>query len=414
MRVQIISHKNKLNNKFNDYELIYSTINSPKSFDEFDVNIISLQETDIWLYDGHKMIDKVNCIPDFQSLQCIIQNSNNAKTIVAFPQNVDFKYGTYNKGITYEKSIELKDALSNVCQIIKHIVPTNIQQHWSLCFENTTTIISEKEYGASFYFDTFCKTLTSSKGSQKPTTIKYSDKVYFTSLNLSSSAFNLKDFLREIGMDSESSDLPEWLQKLNYFDDEEQNALIDASENEIDELNKKIEQANLKIQENLKYKSILSTNGEELVSVVFEILEKILCCDLSDFVDEGKQDFLIKKDSITFIGEIKGITSNVRSENVSQLDVHYQSYLEELSDNGINENVKSLLIINPFRTKPIADREGVNENQINLAKRNGCLIITTETLLKIFEKFLKGEVSTEKIIALFSNEIGLADIKSFE
>ena len=227
-------------------------------------------------------------------------------------------------------------------------------------------------------------------------------------------SFNLKDFLIKLGIDNQNSILPQWLVDSNYFDDVTQQELIDTANKEIFELNKKIEQARVKIQENLKYKSILSTNGNELVAVVFEILEKVLSCDLSEFVDEGKQDFLIKKESVTFIGEIKGITSNVKSENVSQLDVHYQAYLEDLRDKNINENVKSLLIINPFRTKPIKDRDEVHEIQINLAKRNGSLIITTETLLKIFEKFINNDIDIEKIISTFSSETGLADIKSFE
>ena len=60
------------------------------------------------------------------------------------------------------------------------------------------------------------------------------------------------------------------------------------------------------------------TNGEQLVEVVFDILESFFSYSLSEFKDEKKEDFLIKLDSVTFIGEIKGITSNVKSEHVSQ------------------------------------------------------------------------------------------------
>ena len=148
--------------------------------------------------------------------------------------------------------------------------------------------------------------------------------------------------------------------------------------------------------------------------VVFDILEQILDYDLSEFEDEKREDFSIKKDGVTYIGEIKGITSNVKSENVAQVERHYQAYMDELQEKGLSENVKQLLIINPFRTKDIAIRDEVHEIQINLAKRYGSLIITTETLLKMYELFLNNETTTEKILSVLSTETGLADINSFK
>lgn len=418
MRIQIISHKNELKNKFEDYELVYSTINSPKSFDEFDVNIISLQEKDIWSYNDYQIADKVNCISDFSSLQCIINKAAKSKTIIAFPQNTYYKYDYYlnsnTNSKTFKKSIELKNMLPKVCGIIKHLVPANIKKDWLLIFENTTTIINGKDYDASFYFDTSCKTLTYSKGSQKPTSVKYSDNIYFTAINIKSSTFNLKDFLIEIGIESTGSNLPKWLQDLNFFDDLELNEFIDTTKKEIKELKQKIEHAYLKIQENLKYKSILSTNGNELVNVVFEMLEKMLKCDLSSFVDEKKEDFVIKKETVTFVGEIKGINSNVGYNNVSQAERHKAEYLDILENEKRNENVKALLVINPLRKTPISERETINQAQINYAKNNEVLIITTEIFLHIYEKFILGEISYDNIIKVFSEKIGLLCMEDFD
>lgn len=77
---------------------------------------------------------------------------------------------------------------------------------------------------------------------------------------------------------------------------------------------------------------MLYENEDELVSVVFNMLENMLDYDLSLFIDQGDEDFSIKLEDVTFIGEIKGATSNVRAEHISQLDVHYQSYLDKLQD----------------------------------------------------------------------------------
>lgn len=129
--------------------------------------------------------------------------------------------------------------------------------------------------------------------------------------------------------------------------------------------------------------------------------------DLDSFIDEKKEDFIIKLDGVTLIGEIKGVNSNIKSGHVSQLDVHYQSYLDSLVEAEQSEVVKSILIINHQRNKNISDRIPVHEQQINLAKRNGSLIIETTTLLKLFEKYKNKELSTEEFIELLQKDFGL-------
>ena len=42
-----------------------------------------------------------------------------------------------------------------------------------------------------------------------------------------------------------------------------------------------------------------------------------------------KEDFNFEIDDKVFIGEIKGVTSNVKNANVSQLDTHVQNYIDE-------------------------------------------------------------------------------------
>ena len=123
--------------------------------------------------------------------------------------------------------------------------------------------------------------------------------------------------------------------------------------------------------------------------------------------------FKIKKQDITFIGEIKGVTSNVKSEHVSQIDVHYYGYLDKLQEENKEENVKQILIMNSLRNKRVSEREEVHENQINLAKRNGCLIIETVTLLRIFEKVNNSEVTSAKCIEVFKEKTGLLKLEDF-
>lgn len=246
--------------------------------------------------------------------------------------------------------------------IINKIIPQNIANNWELTYENTNTVINGKEYSAAFYFSTsFEKNILFSKGGAKPTAICYTERLFFSSLDLSIDSFSLKDFFTAIGIEHSETQIPQWLVDLKCLDDEEQLEVVTENQQIIIEAKNKIDVAKEKLDKNLKYKSILVTNGDELVSVVFDILEQILYYDLSEFEDEKREDFSIKKDDITYIGEIKGITSNVKSENVAQVERHYQAYMDELQEKGLSENVKQLLIINPFRTKDIAIRDEVHE-----------------------------------------------------
>ena len=150
------------------------------------------------------------------------------------------------------------------------------------------------------------------------------------------------------------------------------------------------------------------------MAVVFDILEKMLAYDLSGFQDEKREDFLIKLPECTFIGEIKGVTSNVKNEHISQIDLHHSSYIDALEEQDIHETVKQILIINPFRTKPLGERDPVHTAQIDLAIRNNCLIIETSTLLRIFEKFCRGEVTTQKCKNVFASNSGLLRLEEFD
>ena len=82
-------------------------------------------------------------------------------------------------------------------------------------------------------------------------------------------------------------------------------------------------------------------------------------------------------------------------------------------EEGKTENIKGILIINPLRNKAISERDEIHEKQIKLANLYGSLIITTETLLKLFNEFLEKRIDTNKIIDLLKSKIGLLTDSGF-
>lgn len=273
-----------------------------------------------------------------------------------------------------------------------------------IIYENTSTQLCNKKSLASFYFNNITKNiLTQSILSKKATTIKFG--IVLSTLKITCYD-EVIAFLREIGLIKDKEDVPEWVKEVQMFDDKKQLEIIQENNIIIGEANQKISNAMAILNKNDEYKSILYTNGDELVNVVFEILENILGCDLSNFQDVKKEDFLFELEGHYFIGEIKGVNHNVKSENVSQLDVHYQSFKDahpEIADSDIS----AILIMNHQKNKPVFERESVHENQIQLSKRNGSLIVETMTLLKLYEKYTNQEVLREQCINMLKESTGL-------
>lgn len=207
----------------------------------------------------------------------------------------------------------------------------------------------------------------------------------------------------------DKQDIPAWMEEVKMFDDIQQFRIIEENNQAIKRANDNISNAMEKINKNNEYKSILYTYGDELVKTVFEILESMLGCDLSQFEDKKNEDFLFEAGGCVFIGEIKGVNHNVKNENVAQLDRHYQGYLDEHEDSN-EDSIKAILIMNHQKNKAVDAREPVHEKQISLAKRNGSLIIETITLLRLFEKYLTGNISREDCLNLFKTEEGLLQI----
>ena len=192
------------------------------------------------------------------------------------------------------------------------------------------------------------------------------------------------------------------------FDDNTQLHIIKENNDMIKTAQENISNAMEVIDKNNRYKSILYTTGDKLVEVVFEILQEMLGCDLSEFTDKKKEDFKFTLGDKVFIGEIKGVTPNVKKANVSQLDVHVQEYMDD-NDEQV-ENIIALLIIDHQRGKAIAEREKVHEEVIKLAERNGSLIVDTMALLRLFEQYTLNEKSREECIELLESNTGLLEI----
>lgn len=77
MKIQIISNDSLTFET--RHEVVSSSFKEPKSLDAYDINIISLQDKDIWVHNGQNY-GRINSINHFRSIKEILENSNSTKT----------------------------------------------------------------------------------------------------------------------------------------------------------------------------------------------------------------------------------------------------------------------------------------------------------------------------------------------
>ncbi len=404
--IQILGFSSLYDQSFkNCNDIKFTTFERPYSFDDYNINIIDLQWDNIWRNDNNTY-ETINIESDFRSISRIISNSKTKNIIVILPKNYKFK--SLLSGAQYHYNIDLKNMLKIITtSIVAKLINDTTEKNY-LHYELTKTSIGKCTLDADFCFTTTGNdALTVSSPSNKKTTIKYNN-IILTTLDILQDYQTLIDFLKHIKLlKDDIIEYPEWFKNTNCLDDTQQKLKLEEINRTLEKKNQEKETIIKKLDENNYYKSILLTNGDKLVSTVHNILEQILDCDLSDFIDNKKEDFLIEKENVTFIGEIKGVSTNVKSSNLSQLDVHYQKHLESLNDEKTKNKVKALLIINHQRDIPLIDRKPIDVEQINLAKRNGSLIIETTELLKLYELFLNKKLTSENCINIFIKEVGV-------
>ena len=401
--IQILRYRKK-DEKYTGRNLEVNSIHDAKSLDDFDINIIDLNDADMWECKASSP-GTIDSIADIKSMSTMIANSKKTTIVVLLPQNLRYRFSyttpLHEKG-RYLCSYELKDVIDLV---LRKVVETLLNKTFAteILYENTETKIGNMNIKAAFYFNNANDTALIKSTSGKNVVRKYKNTIA-TTLYLENYE-QINEFLKEMGLISEKQEIPKWMEEVQMFDDVQQIDLIRENREKIQKAEQEINKARKVMDQNSRYKSILYTTGDKLVEVVLEILGQLLNHDFSQFEDKKNEDFLAEIGSDVFIGEIKGVNHNVKSENISQLDVHYQGYLD--NNEKQPENVHALLIMNHQKNKPIADREPVHERQVALAVRNGSLIIDTYMLLKLYEKFKRNEISSEECKDILKNNIGI-------
>ena len=395
----------------NEYKL--SEFKDPKVFDDFELNILDLSFAELWEYEDSYIKD-INMNNDIKHYYRMIEDNVNTKILIILPQNISFKYDRgYSSGyMHYRKYEDLKNLTGFISQkILKYVYNYN----FTLNFGENIIKLNGLNIKADFYFDKKEieeeQKILKSDISNKLTTIKVDENIYFTTLDLMKSKEILEAFLEKtkiIDVSNEEEE-PEWFNDIKILDDVNIENEVSEIEEEIIKLQKTKENKLIKLEENKEIKSVLYQTDKKLQTIVIKMLNEILEYEDKEFIDEMEEDYRICKGENTFLIETKGLLGNVKGTDISKTDNHVQRYIDKLEEEGKDqdkEKVKGIFIVANQRNRKIEERDKLPIRQIELAERNEILIIRTEQLLKLYEDFINKNIKTQEIIELFKTQIG--------
>ncbi len=414
--IQIITGnaRNKnIHKKFEENtEYTVSDFKKPKVFEDFELNVLDLSFQDLWtsIYGNS---NEIYMIKDLKHYHTMLKNNKDTKILVVLPQNITLKYYWGWSG----KYINSED-LKNLTDFISKIVYENVYNYWfRLNFGCNSINLSRLEITADFYFDEEEieeeQKILKSDRSNKLTTIRAEENIYFTTLNLMKSREVLEAFLEKTNILNKSNEEkePEWFNDIKILDDVDIENEVSQIEEEITKLQKKKENKLIKLEENKEIKRVLYQTDKKLQTIVIKMLNEILEYEDKEFIDEMEEDYRICKGKNTFLIETKGLLRNVNRNDISKTDCHVQIYIDKLEEEGKDQDkekvkVKGIFIVANQRNRRIEERDKLPEGQITLAEKYNILIIRTEQLLKLYEDFINKKIKTQEIIELFKTQIG--------
>lgn len=405
-KTQILTYNQNLkkmfnNNLVNNYEI--NSIDSPKDFDEFDINIVDLTTDSIWRYSDSSPVG-INCISDLTHYSNLVKNSRKSKCIVILPQNIKYKYYLISGEYQYNKYMK------NLLSLLQTIVYENIYKY-NICLEfgKSITTINSIDISADFNFTNIDseRELIKSTKSNKITALKINDDLIYTTLDVINSQEVLEIFLRELKLlNDEELIIPTWLENINFNDDEQINNALKEINEKIEILSQKKMEQKTKKEKNIKIKSILFSSGTTLQLEVASIFNDIFSYEDPNFIDNMEEDYRLKRDNVTYLIETKGLKGNIKGTQVSEAKNHLEVYVDKNDCENNGEMVKCVFVVGTEIEKEPKTRQELPDRQVNLARVNEIAIIRVETLLKLYEDYLKGIILPNKIDELIINTNG--------
>lgn len=401
MKIQYISYTD--NRNFESKNITCKKFSNPLAFDNFDVTVISLQDSEMWKNKENNTLH-IDCIKDLHNLGQMNSASNTSITLVLLPQDYIFR-SEYSYSGKYYNSTSIRKILPDVTSLISKSLGIG---DVTLLPGAEITLLGHKEYNSSFSIsapDPIDENRIR-RGNGNGITVYLTDDYAATTIQIDNSD-SLLGFLEDIGfVDRESATYPNWLDTIPFLDEPDLMGQLELKRAKIAELEHECTLIEEKLDEYRDKKLILCTKGNRLQDSVTSMLEEILPRE-KVFVDEGEEDYRYETNSRAFLFEIKGSEKSLKRDHISKTDNHVQVYEDFHEENQGGRAPKGILIFSEEIEKPPSEHLPYVETQVELAKKYGILVISALSFLRLYEKFHRGEITTSQLQEKLWHETGL-------
>jgi hypothetical protein len=175
--------------------------------------------------------------------------------------------------------------------------------------------------------------------------------------------------------------LPEWTSKFFILNENEELEKLNEERDKLAKIQKGIDKRENVINTIQRYKTLVSSSGNQLEKIVKIVLSEMGFTMLD--AEQGRSDIIAQYGTIDVVAEVKGVTKSAAEKHAAQLEKWVAQFIEE------NEHSpKPILIVNGYCDTPLFERtEDVFPSQMlkYAEARNHCLLTTTQLLCLYIE-----------------------------
>lgn len=385
------------------------------AFDAFELTVIDLQNGHLWKSDcnNDKLLDDH---ADISSIGQMLLQSNKCKCIVLLPQNCMYsycyEYDSHAHPNRYKHKMPLKDFIKDFASSpIGELLP--LPMH--ICFGKSKTRLFDRELHSDFSFSTpILPPVNPILKSEASTVsaVRLSETLAATTLHVNDNDDLLAVVDAIFPAEDSPNRIPEWLDEVVYHDEAAQRARLKEIDEQIVFLGEERKGIEEILSDYRGIKSVLCCKDFDLEKRVRHLLAEIVEID-EDFEDNKEEDFRFSYDNTLFLIEIKGSNGGLKRQHVSKTYDHVQIKADAMEEEGNSGKLKGVLIFaSQIELKP-DERDQFPETQIIIARKNDIAILSTETLLRCYEAYVEGRLTSDAFKETLLQTSGLVSLDAF-
>lgn len=385
------------------------------AFDAFELTIINLQDEHLWksdYYNDNQLKDHA----DISSIGQMMLQSNKCKCIILLPQNCMYsycyEYDSQAHAKMYKHNMPLKDFIKNLAHSSVgelFLLPLHI------CFGESKTCLFDRELHSDFSFSTPILPPANPILKSEASTVSavlLSETLAATTLHVNDNDDLLAVVDAIFPSEVQSARTPDWLEEVEFHDETTRRARMKAIDDQIALLSEERKGIEEVLSDYREIKSVLCSKDFELENKARHLLSEIAEVDEA-FEDNKEEDFRFSYDDTLFLIEIKGSNGGLKRQHISKTYDHVQIKADAMEDEGCSGKLKGVLIFaSQIELKP-EERDPFPETQITIARKNEIAVLSTETLLRCYEAYVEGLLTSDAFKETLLQTSGLVSLDAF-